>query len=83
MRRCAMIGVVAVLRGTLGDQEIGDALHVLPGDTEDPGDLGHGLRAAGGRAQDLPARLRLADRPGDRLAALAKPPGQLVNVSRR
>ena len=31
MRRCAMIGIVAVLRGTLGDQEIADALHFAHG----------------------------------------------------
>jgi hypothetical protein len=80
MRRCAMIGIIAVLRGTLGDQEIGDALHVLPGDTEDPGDLGHGLRATRSRTQDLPARLGLADGRGDRLTVLAQPAGELVDI---
>ena len=46
MRRCAVIGIVAIFGGTLSDQEIGNALHVLPGDTENAGDLRHGLRTA-------------------------------------
>ena len=41
-----MVRIILVFRGAFGDQKVGDALHVLPGDAEHAGDLRYGMRPA-------------------------------------
>jgi hypothetical protein len=80
VRRTEVIGVIALVGGAFFDQEIGDPLHVLPGDAEHARDLRHGVRPAGRGAKNLPPRLGLADGPGDRFALIAEAARDLVNV---
>jgi hypothetical protein len=62
------VGRVRVVLGQAPvDEEIGDALHALPGDAHDPGDLGHGERFVQHGAQDLPPGGGEADRAGELL----------------
>src|SRR5579871_5503425 len=63
------------------DQQIRNALHVLTPETEPPRDLRNGLGFSRGSAQNVPARLALAVRSGNRLCVAPQLTGQLVDVS--
>ena len=75
-----MIGIVLVLRQAFGGQQVGDTLHVLPGDAEHAGELRHAVRRGRSGAEHLPARLGLAHGRGDRLAAIAETAGGSEDV---
>ena len=63
----AVLGIVAIDGPALVDQQVGGALHALPGqpETDSAGDLGDGQRLVEGRAQHLPPGWSQAGRFAD------------------
>ena len=79
-RRTVMARIQLVACEAVGDEQIGDALNVLPRNAKSSRRSGDGPVSVGKHAQNLPPRLRLADSGGEDIAMGAQGSRRLENV---